>query len=234
VLIAFNKPYGVVSQFTPAYADGAASARQEPAGSVHHTLAEFGFPKDVYPIGRLDAESEGLLLLSDEPAWNERLLHPRHVHEREYWAQVERIPAPEALKKLKHGISIQGRKTLPCRAWILEPQPEIISTPVAASRQSAAIFSEGQSAALGRDTATPKLPPRDPPIRFRKSVPDCWIGLELIEGKNRQVRRMTAAIGHPTLRLIRVRVGNFWLGGLSAGQWRILSAEEIKSVENIR
>jgi len=115
VLIAFNKPYGVVSQFTP-------------DGSPNRTLAEFGFPKDVYPIGRLDADSEGLLLLSDEPAWNERLLHPRHAHEREYWAQVERIPAPEALKKLKHGISIQGRKTLPCRAWILEPQPEVGSS----------------------------------------------------------------------------------------------------------
>ena len=127
MLIAFNKPYGIVSQFTP-------------DGSPNRTLAEFGFPKNVYPIGRLDADSEGLLLLSDEAKWNERLLHPRHAHEREYWAQVERIPTPGVLKKLEHGVVVQGRKTLPCRAWILEPQPEIISTPVAASRQSAAVL----------------------------------------------------------------------------------------------
>ena len=213
MLIAFHKPFNVLSQFTG-------------DGSPNRPLAEFNFPKNVYPIGRLDADSEGLLLLSDEPEWNERLLHPRHAHEREYWAQVEKIPAPEALKKLERGVSIQGRKTLPCRAWILEPQPEIIPAPVAASRQSAAVFEKGQSAALCRDAATPKIPPRDPPIRFRKSVPDCWIGLELIEGKNRQVRRMTAAIGHPTLRLIRVRIGNLRLGDLPVGQWRILTAEE--------
>jgi 23S rRNA pseudouridine2457 synthase len=181
MLIAFNKPFGVLSQFTG-------------DGSSNRALAEFGFPKNVYPIGRLDADSEGLLLLSDETAWNERLLHPRHAHEREYWAQVEKIPSPENLKQLSSGISIQGRKTLLCRAWILEPQPEI--------------------------------PPRVPPIRFRKSVPDCWIGLELIEGKNRQVRRMTAAIGHPTLRLLRVRIGGLKLGDLAVGKWKILSDEE--------
>jgi 23S rRNA pseudouridine2457 synthase len=185
VLIAFNKPFGVLSQFTG-------------DGSPNRALAEFNFPKNVYPIGRLDADSEGLLLLSDEPAWNERLLHPRHAHEREYWAQVERIPTPESLNQLGLGISIQGRKTLPCRAWLLEPQPEI--------------------------------PPRVPPIRFRKSVPDCWIGLELIEGKNRQVRRMTAAIGHPTLRLLRVRIGNFWLAKLPPGNWRELAPAEAKLV----
>ncbi|MGA3141654.1 MAG: pseudouridine synthase [Verrucomicrobiota bacterium] len=213
MLIAFNKPYGVVSQFTP-------------DGSPNRTLAEFGFPKNVYPIGRLDADSEGLLLLSDEPAWNERLLHPRHAHEREYWAQLECIPTPEVLKKLEHGVVVQGRKTLPCRAWILEPQPEIIPAPVAAPRQSAADYLSEKMAALCRDAATPKIPPRDPPIRFRKSVPDCWIGLELIEGKNRQVRRMTAAIGHPTLRLIRVRIGQLKLGDLPPGQWRILTAGE--------
>ncbi len=217
MLIAFHKPYGVVSQFTR-------------DGSPNRTLAEFGFPKNAYPIGRLDADSEGLLLLSDEPAWNERLLHPRHAHEREYWAQVERIPTPEALQKLARGVSIQGRKTLPCRAWILEPQPEVILASVAASRQSAADCSSKKMAALCRDAATPKLPPRSPPIRFRKNVPDCWIGLELIEGKNRQVRRMTAAIGHPTLRLIRARIGKFWLGDLPVGQWRILTAKEGKFI----
>ena len=185
MLIAFNKPYGVLSQFTG-------------DGSLNRALAEFGFPKNVYAIGRLDADSEGLLLLSDEAHWNEKLLHPSHAHEREYWAQVEKFPMPDSLRRLEKGILIQGRKTLPCRAWLLEPQP--------------------------------KIPPREPPIRFRKSVPDCWIGLELIEGKNRQVRRMTAAIGHPTLRLMRVRVGNFWLRDLTAGQWRMLTAAEIKLV----
>lgn len=201
VLIAFRKPFGVLSQFTR-------------DGSPHRTLADFGFPKNVYPIGRLDADSEGLLLLSDEPEWNERLLHPRHAHEREYWAQVEGIPAPKSLKKLERGVVIQGRKTLPCRAWILEPQP-----------------TAGPSRCDGRTTQR-GVPTRNPPIRFRKSVPDCWMGLELIEGKNRQVRRMTAAIGHPTLRLIRVRIGNFWLGALPPGQWRILTDQECKFVSD--
>jgi 23S rRNA pseudouridine2457 synthase len=181
VLLAFNKPYGVLSQFTT-------------DGSPNRPLADFGFPKNVYPIGRLDADSEGLLLLSDEPGLNERLLHPRHAHAREYWAQVERVPTSDALQKLGRGVVFQNRKTLPCRAWVLEPQPEVA--------------------------------PRDPPIRFRKTVPTCWIGLELVEGKNRQVRHMTAAIGHPTLRLIRMRIGGFELHGLSPGKWRELSQPE--------
>jgi 23S rRNA pseudouridine2457 synthase len=181
VLLAFHKPFGVLSCFTP-------------DGSPNHTLAEFGFPRQVYPIGRLDADSEGLLLLSDEAPLNERLLNPRHAHSREYWAQVERIPAPEALRKLEGRLLIQGRRTLPCRAWILEPQPDV--------------------------------PPRDPPIRFRKTVPTCWMGLRLVEGKNRQVRRMTAAIGHPTLRLIRVRIGRLELSDLPHGAWRELSPVE--------
>lgn len=181
MLIAFHKPYGVLSQFTP-------------DGSSNHPLAEFGFPKNVYPIGRLDADSEGLLLLSDEPEWNARLLEPRHAHEREYWVQVERIPDVNDLERLAAGVPIQGRMTLPCRALLLKPQPEI--------------------------------PPRDPPIRFRKNVADCWIALELIEGKNRQVRRMTAAIGHPTLRLMRTRIGRLTLGDLPAGQWKTLNPRE--------
>jgi 23S rRNA pseudouridine2457 synthase len=204
MLIAFNKPFGVLSQFTC-------------DGSPNRPLAEFNFPKNVYPIGRLDADSEGLLLLSDESAWNERLLHPRHAHEREYWAQVERIPTREALDKLQNGLVIQGHKTLPCRAWLLEPQPEVVESSLRLEE-------------IGAQRQHYIVPPRIPPIRFRKSVPDCWIGLELIEGKNRQVRRMTTAIGHPTLRLLRVRIGNFWLGDLPAGQWRGLSAKECKSV----
>ncbi len=185
MLIAFNKPFGVLSQFT---ADG----------SPNRPLADFGFPKDVYAIGRLDADSEGLLLLSDEPEWNDRLLNPKRAHSRIYWVQVERLPSPESLKDLASGVVIKGRKTLPCRAWLLEPQPQVA--------------------------------PREPPIRVRKSVSDCWIGLDLTEGKNRQVRRMTAAIGHPTLRLIRMQIGRFSLSGLAAGKWRELSGAERKLV----
>ena len=185
MLVAFNKPYNVLSQFT----------REQPG---QRTLADFNFPKNLYPIGRLDADSEGLILLSDEPQWNDRLLNPRHAHVREYWAQVERIPTAESLKRLEGGVVIQGRKTLPCRAWLLEPQPQI--------------------------------PPRDPPVRYRKNVPDGWLALELIEGKNRQVRRMTAAIGHPTLRLIRVRIGSLLLGDLASGKWRELQTAERASV----
>ena len=222
MLIAFNKPFGVLSQFTG-------------DGSPNRALAEFQFPKNVYPIGRLDADSEGLLLLSDEPVWNERLLHPRHAHEREYWAQVERIPTPESLEQLGLGISIQGRKTLPCRAWLLEPQPEVAATPRrsnvdAAPSSPVSNVVEAATAPLGDEASPPRVPARVPPIRFRKSVPDCWIGLELIEGKNRQVRRMTAAIGHPTLRLLRVRIGGLKLEALAVGKWKILSAEERKLV----
>jgi 23S rRNA pseudouridine2457 synthase len=189
MLIAFHKPFGVLSQFTS-------------DGSPNRALAEFGFPKNVYAIGRLDADSEGLLLLSNSAKWNDQLLNPRHAHEREYWAQVERIPAREALDKMQRGLVVQGHQTLPCKAWLLAPQPEIA--------------------------------PRVPPIRVRKTVPDCWLGLQLIEGKNRQVRHMTAAIGHPTLRLLRVRIGNFWLGELPAGQWRELSPAECRLVQGLK
>jgi 23S rRNA pseudouridine2457 synthase len=178
VLICFHKPYGILSQFTP-----------EP-GSKWRTLAEFGFPKNVYPIGRLDADSEGLLLLSDEPQWNARLLHPSRAHVREYWAQVENIPTPQSLRSLEAGVIMGGRRTLPCRARMLDPQPEVA--------------------------------PRIPPIRVRKTVPDCWVSLELVEGKYHQVRRMTAAVGHPTLRLMRVRIGELRLekvDGVQPGTW---------------
>lgn len=213
MLIAFHKPYGVLSQFTS-------------DGSPNRALAEFGFPKNVYPIGRLDADSEGLLLLSDEAQWNDKLLHPRHAHEREYWAQVEKIPTRDALDRLQRGLMIQGHKTLPCRAWLLEPQPELIDVAADVSRLRNPVSQSGHASAA----TIIMVPPRVPPIRFRKSVPDCWIGLELIEGKNRQVRRMTAAIGHPTLRLLRVRIGNYWLGDLPTGQWRELSALDTTKV----
>ena len=175
MLIAFHKPYSVLTQFTPE------------VGSAHRTLAEFGFPKGVYPIGRLDADSEGLLLLSDEAALNARLLHPTREHRRVYRVQVEGVPSAEVLRELERGVVLKGRRTLPCRARVLAPQP------LAAARE--------------------------PPIRVRLNVPDRWIELELTEGKNRQVRRMTAAVGHPTLRLIRVRIGGFELGDLPAGKW---------------
>ncbi len=185
MLIAFHKPYGVLSQFTP-------------DGSHNRTLALFGLPKQVYALGRLDADSEGLLLLSDEPGLNTQLLDPERGHPRTYWAQIERIPSPETLLRLQGGLDIQGYRTRPCRAWMLVPQPDIS--------------------------------PRDPPIRSRKTVPDCWIGLELHEGKNRQVRRMTGAVGHGTLRLIRVRIGTLDLGSLATGAWRELPIDERRRV----
>ena len=186
MLIAFHKPYGVICQFTP-------------GAFEYRTLAEFGFPAGVYPVGRLDADAEGLLLLSDEAALNQQILHPVNQHVRTYWVQVERVPSAEALTRLERGVTIQARRTLPCRAWILNPPPQI--------------------------------PPRTPAIRFRKTVPDCWIGLELIEGKNRQVRRMTAAIGHPTLRLLRVAIGELHLGNLLPGEWKTLSSQERRAAQ---
>ncbi len=187
MLLAFHKPYGVLSQFSP-----------EP-GSRWRTLADFALPKHVYALGRLDADSEGLLLLSDEPGLNSRLLDPKHGHRREYWAQVERLPTAAALSRLaRGGIAIDDYRTLPCRARLLAPAPALAA--------------------------------REPPIRVRKSIPDAWLALELIEGKNRQVRRMTAAVGHPTLRLVRARIGDFSLGDLPPGAWRALAAAERAAV----
>lgn len=180
MLLAFHKPYGILSQFT----------KEAPH---HRTLAEFGFPKGVYPVGRLDEDSEGLLLLTDDRKWNERLLRPVHGHTRTYHVQVEGIATEDALAKLRKGVLIQRIKTQPCQATLLK---------------------------------TPDYPPRDPPIRFRLSVPTSWIEMRLIEGKNRQVRRMTAAVGFPTLRLIRVAIGQLRLGGLERGKWREVTAQE--------
>jgi 23S rRNA pseudouridine2457 synthase len=182
MLIAFNKPYGVLSQFSS-------------DGSPNRTLAQFGFPSGVYPVGRLDADSEGLLILSDQPEWNARLLRPGKGHEREYWVQVEGLATPEKLERLSAGLVIQGRVTLPCVARALESPPD--------------------------------LPPRNPPIRVRKTVPDCWLSIVLREGRNRQVRRMTAAVGLPTLRLVRVRIGKLCLEGLEPGKWVKVEASEI-------
>ncbi len=180
MVLAFHKPYGVLSQFTS-------------DGSNHRPLSAFDFPKGVYPVGRLDADSEGLLILTDEKRLVDRLLNPKRRHPRTYWAQIERIPTPEALARLAGGVELKGRRTLPCKVHLLEPQPEIA--------------------------------PRIPPIRVRKTVPDCWVEIALIEGKNRQVRRMLAAIGHPVLRLLRVQIGRFKLGEIPCGTWRALSQE---------
>lgn len=183
MLLALNKPYGYLSRMTP-------------DGSPNKPLADLAFPPRVHPIGRLDADSEGLLLLSDEARWNDLLLNPRQGHWRTYWAQVERIPNDFALQRLRTGLIIQDFKTRPARARLLDPPPDVW--------------------------------PRDTPIRFRKNVPDCWLELQLTEGKNRQVRRMTAAVGHPTLRLIRAAIGELTLAelGLPPGKWKELNTGE--------
>jgi len=179
VLVLFNKPYGVVSQFT--------------ALGGHPTLAEFGLPKGAYPAGRLDHDSEGLLLLTDDGALQARLSDPRFGHPRTYWAQVERVPDEAALDALRKGVALKDGKTRPAKARLI---------------------------------GEPSLPPRDPPVRFRKNVPTAWLELTLAEGKNRQVRRMTAAVGHPTLRLVRARIGGLDLSGLAPGRWRAVSDAE--------
>lgn len=181
MIIAFNKPYGIISQFTP---------KEE----GQRTLKEFKFPRENYPLGRLDMDSEGLLLLSDEKDWIDDFLHPRHRHKRTYHVQVDGQITEEAAAKLRKGVTIQTGKTLPCEARLLNPAPN--------------------------------YPPRVPPIRVRLAIPTSWLELKLVEGKNRQVRRMTAAVGFPTLRLIRYAIGLFTLEGLGQGEWRILNGEE--------
>lgn len=175
------KPYGVVSRFTP---EGA-----------WLSLKPFGpFKPGVYPIGRLDADSEGLLFLTDDTFLTHRLTDPAFEHPKTYVVQVDRVPDEHALAQLRAGVLIEGKMTRPAGARLL--------------------------------TQEPVFPPRPVPVRFRKNVPTAWIELILREGRNRQVRKMTAAVGHPTLRLIRTRVGDFTLDGLEPGQSRELSPEE--------
>ncbi len=178
--LIFYKPYDVLSQFSS-------------TDQGHTTLKSFISVPGVYPVGRLDRDSEGLLLLTNDGKLQNRLCHPQFRHPRTYWAQVERIPDADSLKQLCQGINIRGYTTLPAQAKLL---------------------------------SEPSLPPRIPPIRFRKHVPTAWLQLTLREGKNRQVRRMTAAIGFPTLRLVRVSIGHLHLGNLQPGQWRYLTADE--------
>ena len=195
MLLALHKPFDVLSQFTP-----------DVAGQ--RTLTECRLPKNVYPLGRLDRDSEGLLLLSDEAGLNTRLLDPKNNHPRTYWAQVDGEIDEPVLQKLRDGVVIEGQTTLPARAKV--------------------IFSGGTGVPpVTSPSTTFLLLPRNPPIRFRKNIPTTWIELELREGRNRQVRKMTAATGFPTLRLIRVRIGRFELPpDLAPGQWRELSAHE--------
>jgi 23S rRNA pseudouridine2457 synthase len=179
-LIAFNKPYGVLSQFTDRGTEG----------SSRSTLSDFITVPGVYPAGRLDRESEGLLLLTDDGKLQARLSSPKFKQPKTYWVQVEGVPSEAALETLRGGLTLKDGPTRPAGAETMA-EPEY-------------------------------LWPRDPPIRVRKSVPDSWIQLTLREGRNRQVRRMTAAIGHPTLRLIRWSVGGHVLGDLAPGAWREL------------
>lgn len=176
MLIAFNKPYGVLCQF---------SDRSDPP---RPTLAGFGLPPDVYPAGRLDFDSEGLLLLTDEGGLAHRLTDPRHKAPKTYWVQVEGMPTDAQLKQLREGLTLKDGPTRPASARLID---------------------------------APALWPRDPPVRFRKTVPDAWLEITLREGRNRQVRRMTAAVGLPTLRLVRVSLGNTCLQALAPGEWRV-------------
>ena len=173
-VILFNKPFGVLSQFTPE------------AG--HPALDTFGFPPGGYAAGRLDHDSEGALLLTDNGRLIKKLLDPKFEHPRTYLAQVDGQITEEAVGRLAAGVSLKGYKTKPCIARIVAP-PEWIWE-------------------------------RNPPVRFRANIPTSWVELTLIEGKNRQVRHMTAAVGFPTLRLVRIKIGEVPLGKLQPGQWR--------------
>lgn len=173
-ILLFNKPYGVICQFSR---DG-----------LHPTLADYIVLPDFYPAGRLDTDSEGLLVMTDDGKLQHRITDPRHKLPKTYWVQVEGLASETVLAQLRAGIKLSDYTTQPAQACAMdEPQG---------------------------------LWPRDPPIRFRQSIPTSWIKLTICEGKNRQVRRMTAAVGLPTLRLIRYQVGDWTLDGIESGQWR--------------
>ena len=178
----FYKPYAVLSQFSPE--------------SGKQTLKDFlSLPKDIYPVGRLDYDSEGLLLLTNDNNLKSKLTDPKFEHPKTYLAQVERIPTEQALQQLRTGVVIEGTTTKPAEVELLSEEPQ--------------------------------LPPRSTPIRFRKTVPTAWIKIVLREGRNRQVRKMTSTVGHPTLRLIRIKIGNLEIGNLKPGEWKAVSRSEI-------
>ena len=193
--ILFNKPYGVLCQFTDN-----SSANKRPV------LKDYISVPGVYPVGRLDLDSEGLLLLTDNGQLQNRLSDPKFAHPRTYYVQVERIPDEVALNKLRNGITIKGYRTKKAKVFLLDREPD--------------------------------LPPRNPPIRDRKNVPTCWLEMTLTEGKNRQIRRMTAAVGFPTLRLVRIAMGKtsqqINIADLKPGRWRELTKKEIKTLINFK
>jgi len=182
--LLLNKPYGVLCAFT------------DPEGRP--TLAEYVELPGVYAAGRLDLDSEGLLLLTNDGWLIHRLSHPRYHHPKTYLVQVERVPGTEALLALRGGVMVKGRRTAPAQAELLPEKPD--------------------------------LDPRSVPIRHRKTVPTAWLRLVLTEGRKRQVRRMTAAVGHPTLRLVRVGIGPLELGNLQPGEWRELAPGELDAL----
>ena len=184
--IIFYKPYGVLCQFT----DDSASPRP--------TLKEYIDIPEVYSVGRLDFDSEGLLLLTNDGQLKHRLIDPQFEHTRTYWVQVDGIPTAEALQRLRDGVTIQGYHTKPAIAKLLDAEPDLAA--------------------------------REPPIRFRANIPTAWIELILTEGKNRQVRKMTAAVGFPTLRLVRVAIAHLRLADLEVGQWRMLTESELQKL----
>jgi len=184
--ILFNKPYGVLCQFT------------DKEGTK--TLADYRpFPNDVYPAGRLDADSEGLVLLTNDGLLKHFLIEPRYQHPRTYLAQVERIPTEVALNRLRTGVMIERRRTLPAEVQLLDQEPNLL--------------------------------PRSVPIRFRKNVPTAWLKITLREGRNRQVRKITAAVGHPTLRLVRIAIESLTFGDLKPGESRELSRKEVEQLK---
>ncbi|NCO76292.1 MAG: pseudouridine synthase [Cyanobacteria bacterium] len=194
--ILFYKPYNVLCQFTD----------DSPHNTNRETLKNYIDIPNIYSVGRLDLDSEGLLLLTDNPRVKHRLCEPSFAHPRTYWSQVENIPSPQALQKLQQGVVIQGKKTKNAMAKLI--------------------------------TEEPQFPLRNPPIRYRREIPTAWLQLTLTEGRNRQVRKMTAAVGHPTLRLIRVKMGinphhELTLSGLQLGQWRKLTDIEQKNLEQL-
>ena len=180
-VILFNKPFGVLSQFTDKGMEG----------SARPTLSAFIDCPGVYPAGRLDRDSEGLLVLTDDGRLQARISDPRHKLPKTYLVQVEGLPDDHALQQLRQGVRLKDGPTKPARIRRIEP---------------------------------PVLWDRDPPVRLRKTVPDCWLEITLTEGRNRQVRRMTAHVGHPTLRLVRWQVGHWTLAGIAPGAWHPASA----------
>ena len=189
--LLFYKPYGVLCQFTDT----------ESCDPNRLTLKNYVSVPSVYPAGRLDLDSEGLLLLTNDGQLQHRLLEPQFGHPRTYWVQVERIPDAAALTHLSQGVKIQDYRTRPASVKLLLVEPS--------------------------------LPPRDPPIRFRKNVPTAWLEITLTEGRNRQVRRMTAAVGFPTLRLVRAAIGPLRLQDLEPGQWRDLTSDELQALHQL-